>query len=91
MDPNDQPFQHSEMAPLPPFGTDLPLEIPHLPPRTPIRSRTPVAPYETAAMLSVPAMTMPHSNGKEIRINNPTEFDGNREHLNSFLQDCHLY
>ena len=34
---------------------------------------------------------MSHSNRKEIQINNPTEFDGNREHLNSFLQDCHLY
>ena len=33
----------------------------------------------------------PHSNGKEIQINNPTEFDGNQEHLNSLLEDCHLY
>ena len=44
------------------------------------------------APVLVPVMTtMSHSNGKEIWINNPTEFDGNREHLNSFLQDCHLY
>ena len=28
---------------------------------------------------------------KELRINYPTEFDGNRENLENFLQDCHLY
>ena len=44
------------------------------------------------APIPVPVMTMmSHSNGKAIWINNLTEFDGNREHLNSFLQDCHLY
>ena len=79
------------MEPLPPFGTDLPPGTPHFPPRTPIRPGTPAALYEMAATLPVPAMTMPHSNGKEILINNPTEFDGNQEHLNSFLQDFHLY
>ena len=31
------------------------------------------------------------SNNKEIQINTPTEFDGNRDNLNSFLQDCQLY
>ena len=64
----------------PPVGTPL-----H--PGTPIISYQPLTP-----VVPVPVMaTMPHSNGKEIRINNPTEFDRNREHLNSFLQDCHLY
>ena len=91
MDPSDPQFQHSEMAPLPPFGTDIPPGTPHFPPGTPIRPGMPAAPYEMAATLPVLAMMMPHLNGKEIRINNPTEFDGNREHLNSFLQDCHLY
>jgi len=28
---------------------------------------------------------------KELRINYPIEFDGNRENLENFLQDCHLY
>jgi len=37
-------------------------------------------------------MNVDKKNGsKEIRINYPSEFDGNRENLESFLQDCHLY
>src|SRR5271155_4637672 len=28
---------------------------------------------------------------KELQINYPTKFDGNRENLENFLQDCHLY
>jgi Retrotransposon gag protein len=82
-------------ASQPPPGT------PHYPPGTPLRPGTPAYPYHPyqeaearyrQATAPVPVMTTaPHSSGKEIRINNPTEFDGNREHLNSFLQDCHLY
>jgi Retrotransposon gag protein len=38
------------------------------------------------------SMNVDSKNGsKEIRINYPSEFDGNRENLENFLQDCHLY
>ena len=84
----------------PPPGTPI------NPPGTPSRPGTPVNPFNqsyappfsqthglyTETAIPVPVMTSAlRSNGKEIRINNPAEFDGNREHLNSFLQDCHLY
>ena len=63
-------------------------------PGTPLRSGTPYQqndPYRQTT-IPVPVMTAtPRTNGKEIRINNPTEFDGSREHLNAFIQDCHLY
>jgi hypothetical protein len=37
-------------------------------------------------------MNIDSKNGtKELRINYPTEFDGNRDNLENFLQDCQLY
>ena len=79
----------------PPFQPATPLYPP--PPGSPFRPGTPIISYQpltpvAPAPVPIPVMaTMPHSNGKEIWINNPTEFDGNREQLNLFLQDCHLY
>ena len=95
------PETQNKPSPIePPFRPATPLYPPPgspFCPRTPIISYqplTPVAPAPAPAPVPVPVpvMTMiSHSNGKEIRINNPMEFDGNREHLNLFLQDCHLY
>ena len=79
------PETQNDPSPIePPFRPATPLyPLPGSPfcPGTPIISYqppTPVAPAPAPVPVPVPVMTtISHSNGKEIQINNPMEFDGN--------------
>ena len=83
------PETQNEPSPIePPFRPATPLYPPTgspFHPRTPIISYQPPKPVAPAPAPAPVMTTMSHSNGKEIQINNLTEFDGNQEHLNLFL------